>query len=205
MGKNSLWIHNISIIHIKHICKARDFFSNHQRLQQFILIQGLEVLMLENVILKNCDVSWFPKQLHFLFKLLHRLFKIGTLDDIKCSCSNIHATIRLTDKSHHYQLFLEGTIEMCNLRCGRSTKELHSSDRSLNFVSSSGFGTRDRTCSGTPGWSEVLLGSLSLKVLQDNKKKKKKTFHGTREEIKEEKLRFFLVSDPVVCPVKSSG
>lgn len=58
---------------------------------------------------------------------------------------------------------------VCYLRCGRSTKELHSSDRSVNFVSSWGIGTRDSTSSGTLGWSEVLPGSLWLKVLQEKK------------------------------------
>lgn len=67
---------------------------------------------------------------------------------------------------------------VCYLRCGRSTKELHSSDRSVNFPTSPGDGIRDSTISGTLGWSVMLLDSFWLKLLH-----KKQQFWAKLEEL----------------------
>lgn len=101
---------------------------------------------------------------------------------------------------------------VCDLRCGRSTRAAHGSDRSaIDFSFSSGNLIKESTSSGTAGHSAVVLlagpGSLLLNTLEENKNVyllENTTFKikHTREingwEIKY--LMYAAVSHPVVCP-----
>lgn len=95
-------------------------------------------------------------------------------------------------------------VHVCYLRCGRSTAAVHGSDRSEMDLSSSGSLMRDNTTSGTVGCFDVLvlLGSLLGNTLREEKHTSSSQTH--KEELTDENKQF-VVANPVVCPVKSSG
>lgn len=114
----------------------------------------------------------------------------------------------------NYSTYVYLSVCVCvwDLRCGRSTRAAHGSDRSaIDFSFSSGNLIKESTSSGTAGYSAVVLlagpGSLLLNTLEENKNVyllENNTFKikHAREingwEIKY--LMYAAVSHPVVCP-----